>query len=651
MGLAKTFQKNFLKNAILSITISIIAIAIFLFNSAINDFREKVENMTKIYGDYIKDALVFKDIQYIQDSFPLILGFKDVKNVVVYTHDGQILYPRSFPLHHQSINSPTFDDFDLYFPLSIYDDNNNYLGKIILVASFQRQLHNIIIELITIIFIIVTISVIALYNIRKFTKSNIIIPLERLNKKVLHYYEERFDKKIKKRIDNEIGSLTNNFHELFKMLTQYEVKLIKRANFDLLTGLYNRSFLETKLRDLITKNIPFYLLFIDIDNFKTINDTKGHNVGDEILKNFANRIRNILRKDDIFARVGGDEFVIIIQNIDSPKIITKIVDKIFHKLQPPIVLSPSKNMYHISISIGIVEFPKDGKSVEDILKNADIAMYRSKERGKNRFSFFNKQLADKVESKFILEHELKIAIQKDQFLIYYQPQIDARSNKLIGAEALIRWKHPQKGILTPYHFIPLAEERNLIQQIDQIVFSHVVQDIKEWKERYGFSQKIAINISANHFAQSNFYYKFTNLIQKNGIDTSSIELEITETSIMQNLETTLRMLKKLHDHGFSISIDDFGTGYSSLFYIKKFPVDKIKIDKTFIDDIVKNKDDRIIVHAIVEIAKGLGYKIIAEGVEDQEQLDILLDLDCHLIQGYYFDKPLCKDDFEKKWLI
>jgi len=378
------------------------------------------------------------------------------------------------------------------------------------------------------------------------------------------------------------------------------------AYHDPLTGLVNRTFLKEQLQTLTSladrNNKKLALIFIDLDNFKFINDTFGHEIGDLLLIEIAKRLKSSVRKSDIASRIGGDEFIVILNNINSKQEAEIKIKEIMEKLNKEIIVKDKK--LEVTFSAGIALYPDDTKEISKLLQFADIAMYEAKKEGKNRFKFINSSLQEKVKTFYNTLEELKKAIKNEELVLYFQPKIDIKNNHVKGVEALIRWNHPKKGILTPFHFIDIAERGGIIHLIDSYVLEKSIQTLKKWsKNPYLKDLSIAVNISANKFLEPNFVEELKSLLNKYKIDPSKLQIEITETLSIQNFEYTIAILNEIKALGIKIALDDFGTGYSSLNYIKKIPFDILKIDQSFIKDLLKDSDDLTITKMIVEISK------------------------------------------------
>ena len=421
-----------------------------------------------------------------------------------------------------------------------------------------------------------------------------------------------------------------------------------QANYDHLTGLPNRNLfldrMDIALKRASREKQQLALLMIDLDRFKWINDTLGHKAGDTMLQETAKRLKNAIRNSDTAARLGGDEFVVIISELQNHCDIEKIVNKIFTAFRAPFQID--NHEIFISGSIGITVFPDDGKTIDVLQGNADSAMYSAKEEGRNRYHFFTPQLKAKTDRYLLLVSLLKQALDNDEFDVYYQPIIDSRTEKIVSAEALIRWKQPKQGIISPDEFIPLAEDSGLICAIGNWVVHRVAQDMQRWSELGIPNIDISINKSVQQFSRRSCDSEWVTILKQYNIDLSRITVEITESVFMNTEGNYVKSLKDMQQQGMKISLDDFGTGYSSLSYLKRFPVDILKIDRSFVANMVDNSSDATLVELILSLAYKMGIKVIAEGVETTTQLDFLKKYQCYYIQGYFYSKPLLVQELE-----
>ncbi|HLD23219.1 MAG TPA: EAL domain-containing protein [Sulfuricurvum sp.] len=430
-----------------------------------------------------------------------------------------------------------------------------------------------------------------------------------------------------------------------KRITQDQIHYL--AHHDALTGLPNRLLFMDRLKQSITvarrKEVQLALFFIDLDGFKKINDTLGHDAGDILLQEVSLRLKKFMRESDTVCRLGGDEFTVIIEGYNQIGDIIAIVNKILKELSIPVEIG--ERIVYITASIGISIYPDDGNDIQNLVKNADTAMYSAKEKGKNRYEFYDQEMNRKNLERLTLESCIHRAYDDKEFMVYYQPKIDLLNNRLFGIEALIRWNHPTLGFVPPMQFIPLAEETGMIIPIGEWIIRKVCQDIQNWAEQGLEYLKVSINLSAIQFRDPNLIKIIDTIIEQSGIDAQYIEMEITESMLMYDVKRSIDMMKQLKSIGVSISIDDFGTGYSSLKYLKHFPIDILKIDKSFIDEIPFNNDDCAITKAIIDLAHNLGIEVIAEGIEKAEQIDFLIKNGCTKGQGFYFSKAVDSQKF------
>lgn len=426
-----------------------------------------------------------------------------------------------------------------------------------------------------------------------------------------------------------------------------EKTLYRQAHFDPLTCLPNRQLLKDRLEQHLASarvdQLSGAVLFLDLDRFKEINDIFGHSVGDLLLIQASERIVSQVRTRDTVARLGGDEFVIVLPNVSSESIIRATAERLLATLAE--AFSIHDNDHYVSASIGIVVFPDDGDSVEILLKNADAAMYRAKESGRNRFDFFSERLNAASRRKIGLERDLRAAFLARDLEVHYQPQIEIASGRIGGAEALLRWEHPTEGSISPEEFVPLAEESGLVVEIGAWVIEQACADLRDLLAEGLHPGPMSINVSARQLREKTFVETVMTSINRFGIHPRFIQLEVTETTVAQNRDTAIQILEELRDFGVHVAIDDFGTGYSSLSYLQQMPFDVIKIDKMFIQSIGTDHASDNICRTIIRMASELGKKSIAEGVEDQTQLDFLRDNGCEFIQGYFFSRPLSGEQF------
>jgi diguanylate cyclase (GGDEF)-like protein/PAS domain S-box-containing protein len=427
-----------------------------------------------------------------------------------------------------------------------------------------------------------------------------------------------------------------------------EARLEFLAHHDALTRLPNRALFHDRFQEALHRarrhGNPVGLMFIDLDQFKTINDSLGHETGDLLLQAAARRLEECVRETDTVARFGGDEFTILLDEITDSKDAVTVATKMLEALARPFVLAERE--LFISGSIGITCYPDDGGEVQVLLKNADAAMYRAKQQGRNNYQFFSADMNAHALENLVLTNDLRKALERDELLLHYQPRVALASGRITGVEALIRWRHPRLGLIAPMQFIPLAEETGLIEPIGEWVIKTACRQMQAWQASGLAPPRIAVNLSARQFRQANLPQRIVSILDETGLDARRLELEITESTVMHDPERARKMLAELHALGIAISIDDFGTGYSSLSYLKRFPIDYLKIDLSFVRELPHNPDDVAITQAIIAMANSLKLRVIAEGVETTEQRVFLHHEGCEEMQGYLFSRPRTAADLE-----
>lgn len=423
-------------------------------------------------------------------------------------------------------------------------------------------------------------------------------------------------------------------------------RVMHMAHHDALTDLPNRALLNDRVCHDIARarraNGALALLFLDLDRFKNVNDSLGHEVGDELLKAVAERLRSRLREEDTIARLGGDEFVVCLPDVKEPDEVADVAASILTELGKPYLIAD--HALHADASIGIALFPRDGASVEMLMRNADAAMYHAKECGRGNYQFFNTQMNERVSRRLSTESNMRRALEQSEFILHYQPVIDLASGQIHAAEALLRWPQADGRLMPPTEFIPVAEDTGLIIPLGEWALRQACRQARDWQAVHP-GLRIAVNLSARQFRQKNLIGMVESALSATGLDPHLLELELTEGVLMDNAEETLLTLGRLQAMSIQLAIDDFGTGYSSLSYLKRFPIHTLKIDRSFVRDISTDPDDAAIVTAIIFMARSLDLKVTAEGVETAEQADFLRSLACDHVQGFYFDRPLSADDF------
>ena len=427
-----------------------------------------------------------------------------------------------------------------------------------------------------------------------------------------------------------------------RIIRRQEEAFHLRAHYDELTGLPNRALFRDRLQQAIHRSLRqerlVAIMFIDMDRFKTINDTLGHEAGDALLREISHRLKGCLRPYDTAARLGGDEFTVILEGIRDVEEIDNVAERIVYRLGRPYRLFDKEQ--HTNASIGITVYPFDDESIDNLLKNADIAMYRAKEAGGNQFVYYSDSMQKQLLRRHEIENGLHRALANRELRVYYQPKIDLESGLTAGVEALVRWDHPEQGLVSPAEFIPVAEESQLIVRIGEYVIEQTGRDLRRWLDSGLTPPRISVNISARQFLEKNFVEKMTGLLAQSGVSPDGFELEITESILVEQHDLTAMVLARLRKLGVTVSLDDFGTGYSSLRYLRELPVDVVKIDRSFIAKLDSVHEDRELVQGMIALAKSLHLEVVAEGVETSEQASLLRTMRCDLAQGYLYARPM-----------
>ena len=430
---------------------------------------------------------------------------------------------------------------------------------------------------------------------------------------------------------------------------RYQEQLEHQANYDALTGLPNRNLLHDRLKQAVYAQRharAIAVVFIDLDHFKFINDSLGHSAGDKLLQQMADRLRDAVRDGDTVSRLGGDEFILVLNDQQNEDIIFRAMQRIIGEVSKPVVIDGQE--LTVTCSAGISLYPQDGPDVDTLLKNADAAMYRAKEHGRNNFQFYTAEMNQLVNERVSLESNLRRALERNELLLHYQPKLELKTGNIVGVEALLRWQHPEWGLLYPDRFIGLAEETGLIVPIGEWVLRTACAQARAWQDAGLPPITMSVNLSARQFRQEALFKLVARILSETGLQPGHLEMEITESMVMHNAETSIAILKGLKEIGVHLSVDDFGTGYSSLAYLKTLPIGILKIDKSFVQDIEgpKGRKDGVLAQAIISLGHSLKLKVIAEGVEEQAQLDFLKQNQCDEAQGYLFSRPVPPEECE-----
>ena len=617
---------------------------ITLQNSDISDDFDKliiIDDITKIHNEEIKKSCIYKISEAIHDSDDLETLYKEIHYILSTVTHVKNFYIALVDWETEFISFPYFlDQYDktpnpykmkkglTEYVLKTGDSLllNKEIYKNLLKSKDIEPIGQNCFNWLGVPLKLANGKTIGMICVQNYTDDYIYTEEDM---KILQYSSDQIAMAIKRKVD--------------------DIKIHKQAHYDDLTGLTNKALFHDRLDQAIhnaeRKDEVLAILFIDLDNFKYVNDSMGHSIGDKLLKIIGNKLIESTRKSDTVSRWGGDEFTILLPNIKRLSGLYKLCDRILNTHLNNIIIEGQE--LHITASIGIALFPQDGNTPDTLIKNADAAMYKSKDLGKNQFHLYKPDMNEEVMERLNVETNLFRAIKNEEFQIVYQPQLSLKSNKIVGFEALVRWNQPDMGVLAPYKFIPIAEETNLIIPLGEWIIKKVCEQAKKWHDM-GFNLNAGINISAKQFNQDKIVEVIKNTISNTGINPNLIELELTESIIMKNVKRTLKICTKLKKMGVNISVDDFGTGYSSLSYLKHFPIDKLKIDQSFISNLGDHDgDDAKIANLVIDLGHKLGLDVVAEGVETQNQIDFLRKYACDEIQGFILSKPLEINEFEK----
>lgn len=651
---------------ILLSTILLLGIQIYLFTSSL---VSQTETQAKMVSENISAAIVFGDKQAAADILRTLRAVSDIAFAAVYDNNNNEFAtfssdsnysPDSVFSHHlQNSYSVSLRHLLFHYPIVV---NEKLVGAVVLhtkMTGFYKQL--ILYLLVT---VPVMISVLAIANlVLSRLQRSIMAPIVTLSE-VSRNISEHGDYSVRAKVTSsqDMMTLADAFNGMLDRIQKREidlqaeilerkriqVKLDRLAHYDNVTGLNNRHFFNDRLDSVISRSEKFMektvLMFIDLDNFKTVNDTLGHDVGDELLQLVAERLANTVRFGDVVCRIGGDEFAIILENVSELSVASMIAEKCLATLAQPIEISG--NELHIGASIGVSVYPDDAQDKYTLLKYADTAMYYAKNGGKNAYRVFEQSMQEDAQKRFTMENNLRRGMEREEFVLHYQPQIDVTSGQITGVEALIRWIHPELGIITPAEFIPIAEDTGLIVEIGEWVIREACQEMKRWNEE-GHKLRVAINLSGRQLKERNFVENVLAIVEETGIDPEYLELELTESMLMEASAGIIEKLFDLKAAGIQLAIDDFGTGYSSMSYLKAFPVNCLKIDRSFISDLPQNTEDAAITKAIIAMAKSLRLEVVAEGIETAEQGNFLREHGCDTYQGYFYSKPVSPEDIRK----
>lgn len=674
--IAKYEQLSFFKKQLLVATIvtsiTLALASVLLYGKYVSDHKarlaENLNGKAQLIAATSRSALLFGDTQAASEilsslkSFPAtqyaLLLDKDNNLFASYLRDAQMALP-----DYQDIQNKldSRSHLTVHFPVRM---DNEVIGYVIMesdsdVLSDQRGNYLLILALVFIVSLAV--SFFLHWRLQTFLAA----PMNKLVELVGYVARNRrYNRRVRLKGSDELGTLITGVNSMLDTIEEHEKQLhahserleslvalrteqlFNRANYDALTQLPNRHLLVDRLNHGIDnasrENSQMALMFLDLDRFKYVNDNLGHAVGDDLLVQVAEKLSSVVRKADSVCRWGGDEFIILLEHLHSKEDIVPLAEQIIFTLSEPIELSG--NQLHISTSIGIARFPDDGTDASTLLRHADVAMYRAKEKGLSQYCFFEHDMIDGSLERLTLEHKLRLALENKSFHLVYQPQICTETGRVCGIEALIRWQDEELGLLNPVQFLPVAEDVGLMHSLSLWVLEEACGQNASWQALGCERTRVAVNLPASFIMHPNAVEQITHILEKTQLSPKSLEIEITENTFISNTEHAIRVLEQLRQMGINIAVDDFGTGYSSMSYLRDLPVGTLKIDGSFVRQMgVDNINDGII-QSIITLGKSLGLSLIAECVENQQQATQLKDMGCDMIQGYYFSRPLSVED-------
>ena len=646
--------------AIVSTATVTIAFSTYEISSAKNEQINSLNSISKMLAPNITTALIFQDIDAIDELIKPMLIRRDIVSVIVNDNEGRQVAiasnvkPSRAEEYSLELTSPLLFDSFQYGELIIRTNNSYINDRNRFYTKFSIAL---------ILFTFTVSLLLSLLLRRRFLKP--ILYLAETAQEITK--SSNYSLRAKQQSLDEVGQLTDCFNNMLQTIEQRESslenqvqkrtkeletandKLYSFAYKDGLTGLPNRRYFYEKISELIKNDIKFTLIFLDLDGFKDVNDSLGHDFGDLLLIEAAERLKTCITEKDLIARLGGDEFTLILEGINDSVYSTKVVSCAKAALNKPMKIKSED--IKISASLGITFYPIDGQKVDEMVKRADQAMYLSKKKGRNRYEFFTYEIEEQAIKKRRLIEEMRIALLEDQFELYYQPILLNDGVNVDKAEALIRWNHPEKGMIPPNYFIPVAEQNGLIAEIGQWVKLQAIRDAVEFQSICDTGIQISINTSPLEIDRAGKWVEeWIQAYKKYNLAPHSILIEVTENTLMDPNSLIQHQLKQLHKAGIDLAIDDFGVGYSSLAYLQRLDIDVLKIDKSFIDALTSNYNNGDLIKAIITMAHNLDIQVVAEGVETQEQYTRLKDLNCDFMQGYLFSKPICKNEFMAKYI-
>ncbi|HUL12381.1 MAG TPA: EAL domain-containing protein [Methylococcaceae bacterium] len=673
----RQFKNASIKTKLQVINLATTGLALFLVFCALlaNEFfayRQSVMDNLKVQAQMIGSnstaAVVFRDKQTAQEILAALQAAPEIIRAIIYLPDGTPFAQFEHPVPQASIALlSVLEQTGLpYFPLRLHfqEDIRFSAEKIasLYIEADMQGLYRTIARYAAITALAAAGALLTAFLMLQRLRDSITSPLSGLTQLMRRVSQDK-DYSLRSEIDSrdEVGSLARCFNEMLEQIQsrdsslsdelserkRAEARLDTLAYYDTVTGLPNRHFFNERLVYTVAQagaaSGRTVLMFIDLDNFKIINDTLGHHVGDMLLSGVGERLTRTLRSKDVIFRIGGDEFAVILEDIADRDDVASIADKLVQTFAFPFLLEDHE--VHISASLGVSVCPDDATDPYALLRHADTAMYYAKERGKNTYQFFQPAMRGKALQRLNMENSLRRALEKNEFILHYQPQLDLDSGQIIGAEALLRWLHPDLGTVGPSDFIPLAEETGLIVPLGEWALRTACAQAVAWQAEGLGPIAIAVNLSGRQFKDENLVENLLRIVREAGLDPGLLDLELTESTLMDGSLANMEKLTALRDAGIRFSIDDFGTGYSSMSYLKRFPLNTLKIDRSFVDGIPENHEDVAITTAIIALAQSLNMRVIAEGVETREQADFLKRKGCPHVQGHFFSRPLSAAEF------
>ena len=635
---------------------------LYLYQHARRVAHENLSTQAVALAGNLESAVAFGDEKFAQQTLDALRYQPDVMAAAVILADGSYLTRYSAAGQIQENNGQEllargeYVDTETHGAVSPISLQGESPARLIVVGSLKKINQESLVIVLASTGIATCILLTAFIVFRRMS-SSITRPIEELTA-LMRKVEREENQSYRTNIDtnDEIGELAKGFNGMLSALeqnnqrlsdelverTSIQTKLDRLVNYDTVTHLPNRRYFHERLNLAVEHSLRLGsvmgVVFVDLDNFKLVNDTFGHHIGDQHLQVVAKRLSESLRTSDVVCRLGGDEFAIILENLTETHQIDQLLEKLIHNLSKPLKIE--KHNLVVTGSIGIALCPEDSDSPEMLLRFADTAMYAAKGDGKNKWRRFSPEMASSTALRLTLESQMRVALDEGQFEVHYQPQIDLNSGLVCGIEALVRWNHPEQGFISPAQFIPVAEESGLIRPLGEWVLRTSCLMTRALSLNGHPDLMVAVNVSVRQLSHSSFAAEVFGILEETQLPAHQLTLEITESMLLQNGEKTLAMLRLLRDRGIGIAIDDFGTGYSSMSQLKNMPVTKLKIDKSFVDDIVTDSSDRAITAAMSNLAHNLNIQIIAEGVENKEQVALLRKSGCHEFQGYHFSRPL-----------